>query len=40
MSNNGVEIRDISDMVGHKNTNVTETVSRHVIAPTVKAAWR
>lgn len=38
MSNNGVEIRDISDMVGHKNTNVTETVYRHVIAPSVKGS--
>jgi hypothetical protein len=35
MSNNGVEIRDIGDMAGHKNTNVTETVYRHVIAPSV-----
>ena len=36
MSNNGVDIQDISDMVGHKSTHVTETVYRHVIAPTVK----
>lgn len=38
MSNNGVQIQDISDMVGHKSTHVTETVYRHVIAPSVKGS--
>lgn len=37
MSNTGVKIRDIGDMTGHKNTNATETVYRHVIAPSVTA---
>jgi hypothetical protein len=33
MSNNGVPIQDIADIVGRKSTHVTETVYRHVIAP-------
>jgi integrase len=36
MSNNGVPIQDIADTVGHKSTHVTETVYRHVIAPTIR----
>ena len=38
MSNSGVEIRAIGDMVGHNTTNVTDTVYRHVIAPSVKGS--
>jgi integrase len=36
MSNNGVPIQDIADTVGHKSTQVTETVYRHVIAPAIR----
>jgi integrase len=36
MSSNGVPIQDISDMVGHKSTHVTETVYRHVIVPAIR----
>ena len=36
MSSNGVPIQEISDMVGHKSTHVTETVYRHVIVPTIR----
>lgn len=38
MSSNGVKIQDISDMVGRKSTHVTETVYRHVIAPSVRGS--
>jgi len=37
MSNNGVPIQDIADTAGHKSTHVTETVYRHVIAPSSRA---
>jgi integrase len=36
MSSNGVPIQEISDMVGHKSTHVTETVYRHVIVPAIR----
>jgi integrase len=36
MSSNGVPIQDIADTVGHKSTNVTETVYRHVIVPAIR----
>jgi integrase len=36
MSHNGIPIQDIADAVGHKSTNVTETVYRHVIAPAIR----
>ena len=36
MSHNGVPIQDISDMMGHKSTHVTETVYRHVIVPATR----
>jgi integrase len=38
MSNGGVSIEDIADYSGHKNSNVTRTVYRHNISPTVTAA--
>ena len=38
MSNNGVRIPDVGDVVGHESTHVTETVYRHVIAPSVKGS--
>ncbi len=36
MSTNGVPIQEISDVVGHKSTHVTETVYRHVISPAIQ----
>lgn len=36
MSHNGVPIQEISDAMGHKSTQVTETVYRHVIAPAIR----
>ena len=36
MSSNGVPLQEISDTVGHKSTNVTETVYRHVIVPAIR----
>ena len=33
LSAHGVRIEDISDLVGHSGTTVTETVSRHEIRP-------
>jgi integrase len=36
MSSNGVPIQEISDMVGHKSTHVTETVYPHVIVPAIQ----
>jgi hypothetical protein len=36
MSSNGVPIQEISDTVGHKSTDVTETVYRHVIVPAIR----
>lgn len=36
MSSNGVPIQEISDTVGHKSTQVTETVYRHVIVPEIR----
>ena len=36
MSSDGIPIQDISDMVGHKSTHVTETVYRQVIRPTIR----
>ena len=38
MSSNDVPIQDISDMVGHESTHVTETAYRHVISPPSGAA--
>ena len=36
MSANGVPIQDISDTMGHKSAQVTETVYRHVIVPAIR----
>jgi integrase len=36
MSTNGVPIQEISDVVGHRSTHVTETVYRHVIVPAIR----
>jgi len=36
MSSNGVPLQEISDIVGHKSTHVTETVYRHVIVPAIR----
>jgi hypothetical protein len=36
MSSNGVPIQEISDTAGHKSTQVTETVYRHVIVPEIR----
>jgi integrase len=36
MSSNGVPLQEISDTVGHKSTQVTETVYRHVIVPAIR----
>ena len=36
MSSNGVPIQEIGDTVGHKSTDVTETVYRHVIVPAIQ----
>jgi len=36
MSANGIPLQEISDTVGHKSTNVTETVYRHVIVPAIR----
>jgi integrase len=36
MSSNGVKLQDLSDIVGHKSTHVTETVYRHVIVPAIR----
>ena len=36
MSENDVKIQAIADAVGHKNTRVTESVYRHVIAPEIR----
>lgn len=33
MSSKGVPLQDIGDTVGHKSTDVTDTVYRHVIVP-------
>ena len=35
MSDNGVTIEDIADMVGHKTTNVTQKVYRHQLKPVI-----
>jgi integrase len=37
MSSNGVPIQDISDTVGHKSIQVTETFYRRAIRPTIRA---
>ena len=36
MSSNGVPLQEISDTLGHKSTQVTETVYRHVIVPAIR----
>jgi hypothetical protein len=36
MSSSGMPIQDISDIVGHKSTHVTETVYHHVIVPAIR----
>lgn len=35
LSAHGVRIEDISDLMGHSGTSVTETVYRHEIRPTL-----
>jgi integrase len=36
MSDHGVPIQKISDLVGHKNTKITETVYRHQLKPEIR----
>jgi integrase len=36
MSDHGVAIEKISDLLGHRNTKITETVYRHQLRPEIR----
>jgi integrase len=36
LSDHGVPTQKISDLVGHKNTKITETVYRHQLKPEIR----